>query len=77
MYVEAPVEHPERLNAFLTREHRLLVGGEALPRDVADRWAQGRIHPPLILSAEQVNSALRKYVKPDSFVTAVSGDFKP
>ena len=28
MYVEAPVEHPERLNAFLAREHRLLVGGE-------------------------------------------------
>lgn len=29
------------------------------------------------LSLEQVNAALRKYVKPESFVTAVSGDFKP
>jgi zinc protease len=29
------------------------------------------------LTLEQVNAALRKYVKPESFVTAVSGDFKP
>ncbi|MET0333718.1 MAG: pitrilysin family protein [Rhizobacter sp.] len=29
------------------------------------------------LTLEQVNAALRKHVKPDSFVTAVSGDFKP
>jgi zinc protease len=29
------------------------------------------------LTLEQVNAALRKYVKPDSFITAVSGDFKP
>jgi phenylacetaldehyde dehydrogenase len=28
MYVEAPVEHPARLNVFLAREHRLLIGGE-------------------------------------------------
>lgn len=27
MYVEAPVEHPERLNAFLARDHQLLIGG--------------------------------------------------
>ncbi len=29
------------------------------------------------LTLDQVNTALRKYVKPDGFVTAVAGDFKP
>jgi zinc protease len=29
------------------------------------------------LTLEQVNAALRTYVKPDSFVSAVAGDFKP
>ena len=29
------------------------------------------------LTLEQVNAALRNYIKPESFVSAVAGDFKP
>jgi zinc protease len=29
------------------------------------------------LTLEQVNAALRKYIRPDSFVAAFAGDFKP
>jgi zinc protease len=31
----------------------------------------------LALTPDQVNAALRKYLKPDGFSTAVSGDFRP
>jgi zinc protease len=29
------------------------------------------------LTLAQVNAALRKYIRPDSFVVAFAGDFKP
>jgi zinc protease len=60
-------------------QDRNLAGGLANNLDLERTFAVSqRVDDALSqLTLEQVNAALRTYVKPDSFVSAVAGDFKP
>jgi zinc protease len=60
-------------------QDRNLAGGLASNLDLGRTFAiSARVDEALSkLTLEQVNAALRTYVKPESFVSAVAGDFKP
>ena len=60
-------------------QDRNLAGGLANNLDLGRSFAvSARVDDALgKLTLEQVNAALRTYIKPESFVSAVAGDFKP
>jgi len=60
-------------------QDRNLAGGLAGNLDLGRTFAiSARVDDALgKLTLEQVNAALRTYLKPESFVSAVAGDFKP
>ncbi|MEO8155638.1 MAG: pitrilysin family protein [Rhizobacter sp.] len=60
-------------------QDRNLAGGLANNLDLGRTFAvSARVDDALSkLTLEQVNAALRSYIKPDSFVSAAAGDFKP
>ena len=60
-------------------QDRNLAGGLANNLDLGRTFAiSARVDDALSkLTLEQVNAALRTYIKPESFVSAVAGDFKP
>jgi zinc protease len=60
-------------------QDRNLAGGLANNLDLGRTFAiSARVDDAIAkLTLEQVNAALRTYIKPESFVSAVAGDFKP